>query len=208
MIQLRTHTHESQVDVHTGRQVRVYLEDGLQRSRIELAREVLKRIIGQLSESDDAHRPKHIVELGCGACDITGFFSWGHKVEAYECSLSGVAYVKQNWKWVDLRPMDFVKAEPVACDVLVACEVLEHLADPLALLAKWLPLAKYALISSPLKGDREGDLSGGEHVWSFDEDDFEQFAGSGGHQIVGREQLPMGGYLIQFIATKRRDSTT
>src|SRR5213079_2255995 len=98
-------------------------------------------------------------------------------VIGHEASAEALKTAIQRWPWAniiqsdiqakDLDQFRYVVPEPGVlipvpqeCDILILCEILEHLPDPMALCARWMPHAKACLISSPLQGDRSGDLSG------------------------------------------------
>lgn len=185
---------------------RVYSTDNVQRVRIENARRAVKKLLMLMrNNSYSAHEYKTVVELGANSCDISGTISMGHMVHAWEVSPQCVEYITRHYPWVSLHIEDVESATPIASDLLILCEILEHLTDPNELVKKWLPNARYALISSPLNGDLQGDLSGGEHVFSFDQFDFENFANIGGHEVIEKFVFPMGQYQICMMATKRKE---
>ncbi len=186
---------------------RVYSNDRIQHIRILHARNAVKKILLAFKSEyvSTAHTMRTVVELGANSCDISGSISMGHHVHVWEIAPACVAYIKKTYPWVNLHTEDLEHAEPMKADLLILCEILEHLTDPNELVKKWLPLANYALISSPLRGDLEVDLSGGEHVWSFDEADFKNFVEIGGHQIVDQTSFAMGQYVIKMMATKRKE---
>jgi len=185
----------------------VYATDSVQQIRIQYARKAVKEMLLKLKEAyvSTAHTMKTVVELGANSCDISGYVSMGHMVHAWEVSPRCVEFIVRNYPWVNLHAEDIEEAEPMSCDILILCEILEHLMDPEELVKRWLPNARYALISSPLKGDLTGDLSGGEHVWSFDEADFMRFPFIGGHIVLSEISFPMGQYTIKMLATQRKD---
>lgn len=186
---------------------RVYSLDQIQRVRIANAREAVKRILLLLKGEyvSTAHTMKTVVELGCNSCDISGPISWGHHTHVWEISPKCVEFIARTYPWVTIHSEDLEAAAPMDADLLILCEVLEHLTDPNKLVETWLPKAKYALISSPLNGDLTGDLSGGEHVYSFAEEDFQNFVTLGGHQVIHQGQFQMGQYTIKMLLTKRKE---
>jgi hypothetical protein len=188
---------------------RVYVNDPTQNNRIRHAREEVKRILLMLKSDyvSTAHTFRTIVELGANSCDISGQFSMGHRVHVWEISPTCIEYITRNFPWVKVHAEDLEDAQTMPADVLILCEVLEHLTDPDALVKKWLPEARYALISSPLEGDLTGDLSGGEHVWSFKEQDFQNFAKIGGHEVQRQFDFQMGQYRIKMMCTKRKEGS-
>src|SRR5205807_79387 len=61
------------------------------------------------------------------------------------------------------------------CDVLILCEVLEHVENPGDLVDQWLPRAKNVIISHQLDEPVGSHLSGDVHVWSCSEKDFDNW---------------------------------
>ena len=96
---------------------------------------------------------------------------------------------------------------PRQCHLLILCEVLEHLADPMAIVRAWLPLVKYAVISFPLNEselfNNGYDLSAGEHQWSFTAEDLGDFLSAGQHELIESEEYALGSYRC-IIARSRR----
>lgn len=174
------------IKLHIRTKPRIYSDDEVQRHRIFRSRTMLGACIG-------GRTGLRIVELGCGTMDITGFFSHKQEVHGVECNGRAVEIAAERWPFAHLN--DF-SLQPEACDVLVLCEFLEHIPNPLDLVAGWLPLAKQVVISHPINGDLAGDLSGGEHQWSFTEDDFREWFELGGHELVAHEVFKMDGYDI------------
>lgn len=184
---------------------RIYATDPIQQVRIQHARDAVKKILLKFKSDyvSTAHSMKTIVELGCNTADISGAYSMGHLCHCWEISPRCVEYVTRNFPWIKLHIEDIETATPMACDLIILCEILEHLVNPEELVKRWLPQARYAVISSPLRGDLEGDLSGGEHVFSFEEEDFQHFVRIGGHEVVEQKVFPMGSYVIRMMVTKR-----
>jgi len=184
---------------------RVYATDRIQQVRIQHARDAVKKILLKFKSEyvSTAHTMRTVVELGANSCDISGYVSMGHQCHAWEVSPQCVQYIVRNFPWVELHIEDVEIATPMACDLLILCEILEHLVAPEELVKRWLPQARYAVISSPLRGDLEQDLSGGEHCWSFDETDFQNFVRIGGHEVIEQKAFAMGQYCIKMLVTKR-----
>ena len=79
---------------------------------------------------------------------------------------------------------------PVDCDILVLCEILEHIEDPISLVTAWLPLAKHVIIGHPLVGDGWDPEEG--HLWAYYDEDFHNWFPMGGHELAGSMEFPMG----------------
>jgi hypothetical protein len=183
---LRQRSASEGLRVHACIAPRVYEEDSVQKDRIERSRKMLSASIG-------GRKGLRVVELGCGTMDITGPFSQGQIVYGVECNQEAVEIAARRWPNAHLNVFSL---DPESCDVLVCCEFLEHIENPSELIARWLPLAKRCVISHPLDGDISGDLSAGEHQWSFSKEDFENWFRIGGHQLVEHDVFNMGGYQI------------
>ncbi len=177
----------SGVVVHQKIEVRVYSESDVQKDRIERSRKMVANCIPN---------PSHdfMVELGCGTCDISGPFAVRNIVSAYDCNPEALITAIQRFP--ALAKVGPIPDQSEPCDILILCEFLEHIPDPLSLVKAWLPLAEQVVISHPLNGDLTGDLSGGEHQWSFNESDFANWFSLGGHKLIEHEVFRMGGYQI------------
>lgn len=183
-----------------------YAADAYHGPRIQAARNLITKSLLELQGNVTAHPRRRIIELGCNSADISGFFSWGHEVHGYEVAAAAIEKAAHRYPWLNIHAADFLKEPPGECDILVLCEILEHLADPLDLVRQWMPKAKYCVLSSPLLGDRGNDVSGGEHAWSFSEPDFEEFFSEGGHEVLDSAIIPAGQYRIYLARSRRKDS--
>jgi len=187
---LKQRTAQAGIEFHSSLKPRVYAQDEVQKDRIMRSQAwVAKCLPNPLTDPDS----KRIIELGCGTLDISGTFSQRHLVYGVECNNKAVQIAAERWPYAHLNS---ISLQPEACDVLILCEFLEHIPDPVGLVTAWLPLAEQVVISHPLNGDIEGDLSGGEHQWSFDESDFANWFSIGGHELVEHEVFKMEGYEI------------
>jgi 2-polyprenyl-3-methyl-5-hydroxy-6-metoxy-1,4-benzoquinol methylase len=183
---LKERSHQDGLNFHRITPARVYAESDVQKVRIERTRKMLGDALG-------GRKGCRIVELGCGVCDISGPFSEKHSVIGVECNQEAIILASKCWPLLSMNTMSL---QPEVCDVLVLCEFLEHIADPLELVRSWLPLAKQVIISHPLNGDIKRDLSAGEHQWSFGSVDFRNWFVIGGHSLEAEEVFPMGEYQI------------
>jgi 2-polyprenyl-3-methyl-5-hydroxy-6-metoxy-1,4-benzoquinol methylase len=139
-----------------------------------------------------------IIELGCGTGDISGPYAAEHDVVGIECSPSCAAEAKKRFRWMKVRTESIAEARPEPCDVLILCEVLEHLAEPMELVKKWAPLAKAMVISHPLDEQilrNQGiDLSAGEHQWAFNGADLNAWFTENNFEVCDVQTFPMGSY--------------
>jgi len=185
---------------------RVYETDQVQSARIRRARQtLLAALIGLEKQDPDqvTHKRYRIIELGCGLAEISGYYQKGHNVNGYDASPHSVKAAQKKYPDGDFMWTDCQTLRAERCGVLVLCEFLEHIHDPVDLCKRWLPLAKFCVMSSPFEGDinkRTGELSSlsSEHVWSFDDLDFRRFLSIGGHELIGEDTFQMGGYRIRI----------
>jgi trans-aconitate methyltransferase len=196
---LKQRDAEAGLEFHREIVPRIYAGDEVQRHRIGRSREMVAWCIGA---DYSRKRGLRIVELGCGTMDISGPFSKAHTVYGVECNEEAVRIAAERWPDAHLN---VVSLQPESCDVLILCEFLEHIPDPLSLVKAWLPLAEQVVISHPLNGDLKEDLSGGEHQWSFDAADFERWFEIGGHKLIESEVFKMEGYDIILGRGQRVD---
>jgi hypothetical protein len=191
---LRTRSASEGLGVHACIAPRIYEADDVQKDRIRRSREMLEKCICDYN-CEHVCDDKTIVELGCGCCDISGpFANDDNMVVGFDCNPESLALALKRFpNIIRLAP---IPDDPQCCDVLVCCEFLEHIENPSELIAGWLPKAERCVISHPLDGDISGDLSAGEHQWSFSKDDFENWFRIGGHELIESEVFKMGGYQI------------
>ncbi len=200
MLRLQTKPPDSIYASYTTGQVRHYLNDSIQSNRILKVRQSVVAALKGLNRYHKAHIIRRMVELGCGVAEISGHFSWGHFVHGYDANPISLIAAAKAFPHADFSPADIQTLPARECDVLVMAELLEHLHDPIDVCARWLPLSTFCVISSPLEGDidpdtkQPRDLSGGEHIWSFDSLDFGKFLKAGGHELIAEHTFPMGGY--------------
>ena len=186
-------TPEEQIAYHLADGRAVNFEES-QGARVAKGRELLERALGALG------RRAEIVELGCGAADISGPFSTTNTV--WGVDIVPAAQVACQERWPDLHfllgDVNAITAWDV--DVVVLTEVLEHLSDPLGLVARWLPHARYSIIGHPI--DDPGNVEGG-HVWGYDRDDYLYWFELGAHEPLEVYEFSMGPFPEMIIGAGR-----
>lgn len=197
MLRLKDRTAAESLAFHVANRPSPRFVETSQQGRILLTRRVLGTLLA------DLNRRCKIIEPGCGRADISGWFSADHDVIGYECGLEAVAGAKSDWPQMDVRIGDAQTVEPEDCDVVILTEFLEHIADPLGMVKRWLPKARYSVISSPLEGDR-GEFQESGHIWSFDREDFDAFFDRGGHELIEWFDFEMSIYKMFLGLGKRR----
>lgn len=152
---------------HAKNPVRVYTED-LQHDRIRRSVAMAQKVLATFPPG----QMKFVYELGCGTGDICGQLK-GDYVTGWDCNEACILHARERWKWegANFYVGNIEKIGPFPVhgtgDLLILCETLEHLSDPLAFVRKWLPHFETVLISHPIDGDIHGDHSGGDHQWSY-----------------------------------------
>ena len=167
-----------------------------QAARVERARGFIRSIIEHL------RRPVKIWELGCSAGDISGWFSAGHEVTGVDIVPAAVDLARTRYPAMNvwLGPVEAVV--PQSCDILVLCEFLEHVDDPIHLVKTWLPIAEFAVIGHPLHDP--GNVEPG-HIWSYDQLDYDTWLELGGHTPI-ETHLFSGPFPEMVMGASRRST--
>lgn len=168
-----------------------------QHYRVELTRQAIAGII----ELEGGTRLS-IIEPGCSAGDISGFFSESHDVWGNDVVPAAVAEARQRWPHMVVEEGVSEDFKPRGCDILVMCEFLEHIADPISFVKGWGTLAKYVVISHPLVGDGHDPEKG--HYWAYDIDDFRAWFEMSGHNVLYEGPFKMGYHMILGVGVKKR----
>ena len=184
MRRLNEMTHEEVIAYNLrdgGTAVTIFAD--AQTGRVMRARGLIRNILAE----DPG--PKFIYEPGCSAGDISGFFSEDHRVAACDVTPDAVRLTRERWPKVEVVEAEVEDVEPVECDILVLCEFMEHVIDPVGLAEAWLPKARHVIIGHPLVGDNWDAEPG--HVWAYYEPDFRNWFEIGGHELVEEQHFPM-----------------
>lgn len=200
MYSLIARTIKQAVAHHKALPARNYTTDVVQADRVARSQKAVESILRRFDED----RLVKIVELGCGTGDITGPFSTAHEVVGYECSDTAVDLCSQRFPQMRLRTQHIESVAPHSSDILVMCEFLEHLSDPVKIATQWLQLAEYSVISHPLDEPVGSQLSGGDHQWGFTEDDAREWFKMGKHRLLDLERFQMGLYTVVLARGKHK----
>jgi len=142
--------------------------------------------------------PAVINEPGCSTGDISGpYAAEGHDVWA--CDVTPGAYQEAQKRYPRLK-IDNVTAEsvePKHGDILVMCEFLEHIIDPVGFAGKWMPKSKYAIISHPVMEDGKDPEIG--HLWAYYPQDYVNWFAWNNYHIMGTTRWNMGFYPMVLI---------
>jgi SAM-dependent methyltransferase len=193
LIALKNRSAEQGIAHHSAVPARIYTEHPIMADRIVRTVRVAQEALASVG------RDRRVVyELGCGTGDISGQLAWACNVVGYDCHPGAI--LKANERWGKYKPayleQSIESVEPSSGDLLILCEILEHIYDPVALVKKWLPHFKTVVISHPIDGDLKGDISGGDHAWSYSVDDFCRWFELGGHEIQTPELFEIGQYKV------------
>jgi hypothetical protein len=192
---LRERNREDGEKLHAKIEPRIYEGEWPHDARLKRVWELLRQYIESCAD-------KSITELGCGTADLSGPLSSAFEVLGFDCSAAAIDEAKKRWPQGMWLAMNLDDVFPAKTGILVMCEVLEHLPDPKSVVKKWAPFAEYMVISHPL-GEPEGDLSGGEHQWEFDEADLRAWFTDNGFEVMSLETVKMGAF-TDGIAIGRR----
>ncbi len=92
--------------------------------------------------------------------------------------------------------------DPIECDLLVLCETLEHLIDPVTVIQKWLPKAKWAIIGHPL--DEPDPPYEPGHNYSYTREDWRNWFRIGGHGWFEEFRFPMAAWDAMIMGHSAR----
>jgi 2-polyprenyl-3-methyl-5-hydroxy-6-metoxy-1,4-benzoquinol methylase len=176
---------DNSLKTHQEGQARIYTRTS-QLARIRLSREYLKLALGL------CERPKKICEVGCGTMDISGPFAEKYDVIGIDCNLKCVPIIQQRHPKASFEAHDLSVFAGVDCDVLVACEVLEHVLQPIELMKRLMPKAKTVVISHPL--NEVDNRKNNEHYWRYSRQDFKAWFSDNNFELVKAKAFQNGCY--------------
>jgi hypothetical protein len=160
-----------------------------QPGRVTRARKHIRAILDR--PDVDYEGPLIIMELGCGAGDISGPFSNDHIVTGFDVTPGAVRAARERFPRMTVIESKVEDQIPLLCDILVLTEFLEHVPEPMKIVKDWFPLAKYVVVGHPLN-DPGGNEPG--HLWSYDLDDFRMWFKYGGHLLLTWEEFSEGSF--------------
>lgn len=190
-------TQREQLDYHL-RDGRAPNFDEGQPVRTELARFLIDKI---LRRYPPVVTPR-IVELGCGAADISGPFSTDMLVDGYDIVPAAREVCAARWPSLRFTLGPVEEALPYPCDILVMTEFLEHLHDPWSVVRQWMPHAKFAIIGHPLNEPSPPHERG--HLWTYELADWYTWFGEFGWEVEEVYRFPMGPYPEMVLGWGKR----
>jgi len=179
----------STYEYHRDRERAPHLEQPWQAPRMHLAAEFVRSV-----------NPRDVVDLGCGDGGMLSllkdFPSWGfdfHPASAEGWAERGVT--AEHRDVFNERPDDLRWAQ-----LVVATEVLEHLADPHGAVSWIAQHTEYVVASSPVN-----ELPGSEcdsHIWSWDFEGYEKLFTDAGFEVLRHEVADWSQVLLARKATR------
>jgi 2-polyprenyl-3-methyl-5-hydroxy-6-metoxy-1,4-benzoquinol methylase len=140
----------------------------------------------------DVEKPK-LCEIGCGVLDICGPYALDSAiVTGYDFHESSVKFGMLQYPCAKIYCQDINTITDIDCDILVACEVLEHIDDPVLLMHNITKSTKLLVISHPINELANSGITNGEHCWSYTEDDFDNWFIQNGFTIYSKEYFDNG----------------
>ena len=190
-------------DFHRKIEPRIYESDPTHESRIVFSRKLLKDAI-KLFPID--RWPLQILELGCGTADISGPEHGVHEVAGVDCNTAAIKIAESRFPLGTWQCSAIEDVQPsLPRDILVLCETLEHLDNPVEIVGRWFPFCEVAIITHPLGESANREIGGAEHVWhSLTDEDLSRWALIGGHSILRKEHFTVGGYRFGALISKRK----
>lgn len=166
-----------------------------QTERVHKARQIIDGLL--------AHCPPRarIIEPGCSAGDISGPYAKEHDVWGIDVVPTAIELSRSRYPDMRLTLAAADELEPEECDILVLCEFLEHIVEPVEFVTRWLPKASFVVIGHPLVGDGYDPEPG--HLWAYTGLDYENWFAIGGHTRGDAWTFPMGPYTM-VIGSGRR----
>lgn len=158
-----------------------------QRTRFRRSRRYIRKSIDLYN---NVYPDKHpiIYEMGCASLDISGLYSQMADIYGVDCNPGFESIVKERHPDCKFILADIETFTPPEMDILVLCEVLEHLLDPSTFLKRLLPISKYVVITHPIDMNPDGNVES-QHYWTFNNKDFEGWFYDNNYRILMRNNF-------------------
>ena len=158
-----------------------------QRDRVYKTRPYVQMAISLL-RTEDPNKKASIAEVGCGTMSISGPFSKFCDVHGYDCNAKSLEVAKVRYPKICRHVTTLDENTKVEGDILVMCEVLEHLRNPIPVVKSLMPQCKYAVITHPLNEPLTNKPARiGFHCWQYDLDDLMSWFSMTGYDILKYE---------------------
>lgn len=195
MQRMKERTDEEQLAIHQANDYSPVWEEAHEH-RIWLARKFVADAIKTFD------RPVTIVDLGVGSGDISGPFSEENRVIGIDLVNDSKGVCAERFPRLEHVLSTLEDAPVVGCDILIACEVLEHLADPVKIYRKFAEQATAVVVGHPLnEPDPSVDFF---HLWRYDIYDFRDWFIRSGHKLRTFEIFGLGPFPEMILGWGRR----
>jgi 2-polyprenyl-3-methyl-5-hydroxy-6-metoxy-1,4-benzoquinol methylase len=104
-----------------------------------------------------------VTDVGCGDGALLKILAMSQRAWGYELGTGDVQHAQAQG--LDVRQCDIITDELEYGDVVIASEVLEHLADPVRFLQR-IPAGRTIIVSSPSR--ETGEWHNPIHTWAWD----------------------------------------
>jgi predicted TPR repeat methyltransferase len=142
---------------------------------------------------------KTITDLGCGDGGlIEAAYSPEERFRGIDMAEANINYAQNRFKDlnnVTIEMRDFTKMKGIRSDLIICCETLEHLIDPLKLLRTID--CRFLITSVPM--NETEDRHSEHHIWAWNEAEFRESLKGCGYDIIHtvrvntRTQIVLGG---------------
>jgi len=193
MQRMRDRSDEEQLAIHVENNLAPVWEVD-HRPRIDRVRRYIDAAIASFD------RPVTIIDLGVGSGDTSGRYSDTHRVIGIDLTDDSRRVCADRFPRMEhiLSPIETAPVED--CDILVACEVLEHLASPVQAYRRFADRSTAVVIGHPLdEPDPSSELF---HLWRYGMDDFQAWFAD--HPIVDYDVFAMGGFPQMIVGWGKR----
>ena len=171
-------------EFYKDREVVNHLEDPLHKERLERLLFHLKLVH---SDGDT------ICDLGAGCGAFLSFLPDKARLSGYDLQPANITYAKVHYG-INLKLKDITKIDLPYEDIMVLGEVLEHLEDPKALLAKLKGKCQFVIASVPANETLDSFYP--YHLWIWTENDFALMFEELGYKIAMFEKKGISQFLI------------
>jgi len=195
MQRMKERTDEEQLAIHQANDYSPVWEEAHEH-RIWLARKFVADAIKTFD------RPVTIVDLGVGSGDISGPFSEENRVIGIDLVNDSKAVCADRFPRMEHVLSTLEDAPVVGCDILIVCEVLEHLVDPITVYRKFAEQASVVIVGHPLnEPDPSVEFF---HLWRYDMDDFRSWFLRSGHDLREFEIFGLGPFPEMILGWGKR----
>lgn len=163
---------------YVGREHAPHLEQGGHRERIMLA-------AAYVAQGAFSYRLSTVVDIGAGDGGLLSLLGPGLRAWGYDLMPANVEAANQ--RGVDVRLGDAIDGDVDWADIAVCTEVLEHLVDPHAFVARVAANCRVLVCSSP--ADERPGCAYEFHTWAWDETGYRALVESAGFTVKASRRV-------------------